>query len=812
MTITPLTADQVYQRCDPAALDFDTTDELRGAGTIIGQDRAIEALRLGTGVRNNGFNLFVLGPGGVGKHEVVSQFLHERASGEATPPDWCLVHDFNTGNRPRLIRLPPGDGRRLCKVIEDLVQELRTALPAAFESDEFQRRMRELQQEMGQRHQQAFREIQEAADQQGIALLQTQNGFTFAPKDENGEVMDPERFRELPEERREAIEKAVGELQERLQAVIQQMPRWRKEAQEKIRSLHEEMAVFAVGHLLEDLHGKWADYPGVIGHLDAIREDVTANVEALIGQGGEQGQSLQAFFRRYEVNLLVDNAEQQGARVVYEDMPSHQRLVGRVEHQVHQGALVTDHHLVRAGALHRANGGYLILDARKVLTQPLAWESLKRALFSRRVHTEPPEQYFSLISTVTLEPEPMPLDVKVILLGERSLYYLLTAYDPDFAELFKIEADFEEDLARTDESIHDYARLVATLAGEREVRPLDRQAVARVIEHASRMADDSERLSIHNRAIGDLLVEANQWAIRDDSRNIRADDIQQAIDHQVYRASRVRENIDRAIQRETLLIDTAGSAVGQVNGLSVMQLGGQAFGRPARITATARLGRGHMVDIEREAKLGGNIHSKGMMILSNLLASRFAGEAPLSLAASIAFEQSYGGIDGDSASVAEYCVLCSVLSGHGLAQGIAVTGSVNQHGQVQAVGGVNEKIEGFFDVCSQRGLDGRQGVALPRANIANLMLHPRVVDAVAAGRFHIWPLSHVDDALTLLTGTEAGVVDADGHFPDGTVNRAVADRLRHFAKLAERRSGGDGAAVKSDNGDNVGDGEDGREE
>ncbi|WP_440995316.1 Lon protease family protein [Arhodomonas sp. SL1] len=784
----PLEAKDVFHRCDPSRLPFATTAEVTATETMLGQDRALEALRVGTGVRDNGFNLFVLGPGGVGKHEVAEQFLRRRASDEATPPDWCLVHDFHSGNRPRLIRLPAGQGRRFRKAVEDLVEELKQALPAAFESDEFQRRMRELQQEFGQRQQNAFREIQEEADQHDIALLQTQNGFTFAPKDENGEVMEPERFRELPEERREAIEKTVEQLQEKLQEVIQQMPRWRKEAQQKIRELHEEMAVFAVGHLLEDLRGDWSEHEDVLAHLDAIRQDVTSNVETLLGQGGHgQQQDLEPFYRRYRVNLLVDNAEQQGAPVHYEDMPTHQRLVGRIEHQVQQGALVTDHQLVRAGALHLANGGYLVVDARKLLTQPLAWESLKRALFSRQVRTETPEQYFSLISTVTLEPEPMPLDVKVVLLGERILYYLLTAYDPDFAELFKIEADFEEDLPRTDETTQDYANLVAALAQQRSLRPLDREAVARVIEHASRLADDRERLSVHNRAISDLLTEADHWAGEADSETVRGADVQRAVDQQVYRASRIRERIDRAIQREVLLIDTEGSQVGQVNGLSVMQLGDQSFGRPSRITATARLGRGHMVDIEREAKLGGSIHSKGVMILSNLLAARFAGDTPLSLAASLAFEQSYGGVDGDSASVAEYCALCSVLSAFPLAQGVAVTGSVNQHGRVQAVGGVNEKIEGFFEVCRQRGLNGHQGVALPRSNVTNLMLHRDVVAAVEAGEFHIWPLDHVDDALTLLTGTPAGERDEAGTFPEGSVNRAVEARLLRYAELAEKR-------------------------
>jgi len=797
----PLTADQVFRSCDPDSLGFETTDEVEELDQIVGQDRAIEALRFGTGMRSAGYNLFVLGPDGAGKYEVVKRYLKERAVEEPVPDDLCYVHNFQRPNEPRLINLPAGWGEKLRKDLEQLVSELRTAIPATFESDEYQQRARELHQELNRRQQEAIREIQHEAEQQGIALIQTQGGFTFAPKKDNGEVMEPEEFHGLDKEARERLEKAVEELQEKLQAAIQQIPKMRKEVQERVRKLNEEMAEFAVGHAIQEFKDRYDDHPRVLEHLDAIKQDVIENVDSLGNQGQQWAQAMEQLMSRYHANVLVEHDQHDGAPVVYEDLPTYQHLLGRVEHHVHQGALLTDFRLINNGALHRANGGYLILDVRKLLMQPLAWEGLKRSLLSRQVKIESLEQLYSMISTVSLAPEPVPLDVKVVLLGDRMLYYLLSAYDPDFLDLFKVQADFEEDLERNDESSRLYARMIATMARRENIRALDKTGVARVIEHGSRTLEDSERLTTHNRQIGDLLTEADYWAGRAPSEVINAEHIQQAIDHQIYRASRIRERMDRAIQRDIILVDTDGEAEAQINGLSVMQLGNFAFGRPTRITATARLGRGHMVDIEREAKLGGNIHSKGMMILSNLLGSRYAKDQPLSLTASIAFEQSYGMVDGDSASVAEFCVLLSALSRLPINQSLACTGSLNQHGRVQAVGGVNEKIEGFFDVCRERGLTGRQGVLLPASNVPHLMLRRDIRQAVTEGRFHIYPLEQVDDAIELLMGKPAGERDDRGDFPESSVNRLVDERLQELARLHRRES-----PSGKDNGSNGGSG------
>jgi lon-related putative ATP-dependent protease len=802
----------LYRRCDPDSLSFSTTDELEPLGQIPGQDRALEALRFGTRVRSEGFNLFVLGPNGIGKRTLVRRYLDDQASQEPAPADWCYVHNFDHPNRPKLLELGAGEGEALRTDLDDLIDELRNAIPATFESDEYQNRIQELQQEFNQRQEEAFKEVQDEAEQYDIALIQTPGGFTFAPKKEDGHVMGSEEFHELPKEERDRIESLISDLQDRLQRVLRQIPKWRKESQEKVRELNKEMAQFAVGHRIEDLKERYQGYDRVQGHLDAIQQDVIDHVEAFTGQGqGGQAQGkqqlqlgdeetgpLEATLHRYQANVVVDNSEQNGAPVVYEDLPTHQHLVGRVEHRAQQGALFTDFTLIKPGALHKANGGYLLLDARKVLMQPFAWESLKRALYAREARIESIEQMYSLLSTVSLEPEAAPLDVKVILLGDRFLYYLLSEYDPDFQELFKVQADFEEDLPRTDDNNAVYARLIGTIAQQEGLAPFDRGAVARVIEHGSRLVEDGQRLSAHAGSIADLLREASFWAGESGRDTATAEDVQTAIDKQTYRADRVRERMERAIQRDIVLIDTEGDREGQVNGLAVLQLGGFAFGRPHRITATARVGDGNVVDIEREADLGGSIHSKGVMILSSLLGARYAPDESLSLTASITFEQSYGMVEGDSASVAELCALLSALTDTPFRQDVAVTGSVNQHGQVQAIGGVNEKVEGFFDICSQRGLTGEQGVMIPAANVEHLMLRRDVREAAEAGRFHIYPIQRVDDALSLFSGLSAGEPDEEGAFPEGTFNRRVANRLRELARLRRENNRDDDADGQRD--------------
>ncbi len=782
----PLPLETLYRGCDPAEFSFETTADLELIEWPPGQQRAMDAIQLAASVRRPGFNLFVMGPPGADTLDMTCRFLERVAKAEAPPGDWCYLHNFDEPDRPRLLRLPAGRGQQWRSELERLIDDMRTSVPATFESEEYQNRLQELQQQHNRRHRQAFEQMQQEAEGNNVALLNTPTGFAFAPMNESGEVIAPDAFQKLPEEERKRFQEMIEHLQRQLQELFRQFPQWQKETQQEIRKLNEEMTLLAIGRPIEVLGERYGEFPVAVAHLEAVRDDLVGNFEVF--RSGER-EHIERLLHRYQANLLVHSEEDGGAPVIYEDMPTHQRLVGRIEYLVHDGALVTDFTQIRPGALHRANGGYLLLDVRKVLTHAFAWETLKRTLFAEEIRPESLEKIYGFWTTASPEPEPVPLKVKIILLGDRVLYYLLAAHDPEFADLFKVEADLEDDLPADREARQLFARMIATIASRETLRPLDRAAVARLIEHASRMAADSERLSAKGRELADLMVEASHYAEQDMAECVGVHQIEMALAAQEHRASRVRERSREMVRRGIQVIATEGLQVGTINGLSVLQLGDYAFGQPTRITATARPGRGQLVDIEREVKLGGRVHSKGVMILARFLGSRYAPDNELSLSASLAFEQSYGRIDGDSASVAELCALISAISRVPLRQGIAVTGSVNQHGEVQAVGGVNEKVEGFFDVCRAAGLDGNQAVALPAANVSHLMLHRDVRDAVAVGRFQLYPLTHVDDALALLTGMDPGNRVEDGNWSEGSLNRAVADRLAAFSRAQRRPDG-----------------------
>jgi lon-related putative ATP-dependent protease len=797
--VKPLEATALYQRCDPAQFTFETTADLQDLAEVIGQERAVEAVRFGIGIRRDGFNLFALGPEGTGKYAVVRHYLERQAATQPPPSDWCYVYNFVEAHKPCAIRLSAGGGATLRREMEHLVEELRTAIPTTFESENYRTRRQDIEEEFRERQEKAIADVQRQAQERGLALIRTPMGLAFAPT-RGGQVISPEDFQKLPPEEQERAQASVSALQDELQKSLGQMPQWDRERREKVKALDREVATYAVGHLIEDLRRSHADLPEVSEYLRRVQQDVMENLdefrraaEAPEAQPPTPAEGAlrrlptpagSAFFRRYQVNVIVDHSGATGAPVIYEDHPTAQNLVGRIEHMAQMGALITDFNLIKAGALHRANGGYLILEARKVLLQPFAWEELKRALSSEEIRVEVLGQTLSLISTVSLEPEPIPLDVKVVLLGERLLYYTLSQLDPDFAELFKVAADFEDQMDRTSDTHLLYARMIATIVRQEGLRPFDRQAVARVIEQSARIAGDAERLSTHVRSIADLLREADYWAGEAQHGVVSAANVQRAIDAQIYRSDRVRERIQEEIQRGTILIDSQGATVGQVNGLSVITLGQFAFGRPSRITARVRLGRGEVVDIEREVALGGPIHSKGVLILSSYLGARYAMDRPLSLSASLVFEQSYSGVEGDSASSAELYALLSALADLPIKQGLAVTGSVNQYGQVQAIGGVNEKIEGFFDVCRAQGLTGEQGVLIPASNVKHLMLRHDVVAAVAAGQFQVYAVETIDQGIEILTGVPAGERDAQGEFPAGSVNQRVEARL---IALSEKR-------------------------
>ncbi|HLF58926.1 MAG TPA: ATP-binding protein, partial [Alphaproteobacteria bacterium] len=699
-TIAPLPPDALYRRCDPAQFTFATTAELETLEEILGQARAIEAVTFGIGMRRQGYNLFLLGPAGIGKHTLARQFLDRQAKAGPPPSDWCYINNFDGPGKPRALRLPAGTAVRLRADMERLVEELRSAVPSAFDSDDYRNRKQTIEQQFKERHEQSFAEIQKRAREKNIALIRTPGGIALGPTRDD-EVLSAEEFRKLPEAEQERLKADMEDVQRQLQETLHLVPKWDKEQREKVRELNREVTRFAVGHLIDELRKNYGDLENVCDYLAAAEADIIENAQDFLAASGAEPPPGLPFlppmespsFTRYEVNVLIDNTALIGAPVVYEDHPTHPNLIGRVEHVAQFGALITDFTLIKPGALHRANGGYLILDALKVLTQPFAWEELKRVLRAGEIRVESLGQMLSLVSTVSLEPEPIPLDVKVVLLGERILYYLLIALDPEFNELFKVAADFEEDMQTTAEIVPLYARLIGTMAKSENLRPFDRGAVARVIEHSARLAGDAEKMSTHVLSVGDVLREADFWSSKNGHEAVTADDVESAIEAQIRRASRVRERIGEEIKRGAILIDTAGAVAGQVNGLSVLKLGQYAFGRPTRITARVRLGQGRVVDIEREVKLGGPIHSKGILILTGFLGARYAPDRPLSLSASLVFEQSYVEVEGDSASLAELAALLSALADVPIRQSLAVTGSVNQFGQVQAIGGVNEKIE-----------------------------------------------------------------------------------------------------------------------
>lgn len=789
-----LQVEELFQTCDPEDFTFETTKDLETLAEVVGQPRAVEAMRFGLGINQKGYNIFALGPSGMGKQSIMRRFFEGQAEDEAVPSDWCYVNNFEDSQKPLAIELPAGMGSDLREDMETLTKGFSTALSAAFESEEYQSRRQAITETTQEKQEKAFRELQEKAREKDVRLVRTPTGLVVAPV-HDGEALSPEELEELSEEKRQELQQKVEEVQSELQEILQQVPGWNSELQEELEELNKEMAEIAVGGLIDDLREKYADFPDVVDFLDGVQEDVVEHAEdflpsqgeqkqllAAMGGRGQQAQRQESRLRKYKVNLIVDHSSSDHAPVIYEDSPTYQNLIGRIEHIAQMGALMTDFNLIKPGVLHKANGGYLLLDARKVLTQPYAWETLKRALQAGKITIESLRRRLGLISTTSLEPEPIPLDVKVGLYGERMLYYLLYQLDPDFAKLFKVEADFEDEMERTGENQEIYARLIATMVEDHDLLPLDKGAVARVIERSSRLVSDREKLTTEHESIRDLLREANYFAREEDADVVGVDHVQQALEAQIYRADRIRGKMQERILRDTVLIDTEGETVGQVNGLSVISLSNFRFGRPNRITARVRMGKGKVVDIEREVDLGGPVHSKGVLILSGFLSSRYASETPLSLSASLVFEQSYGGIDGDSASSAELYALLSAVAEIPLRQNLAVTGSVNQHGQVQAIGGVNEKVEGFFDICQAEGLTGDQGVLIPASNQKHLMLREDVVDAVQEEEFHIYPVETIDQGIELMTGVTAGERDEDGEYPEESFNHAVENRLRDLAK------------------------------
>ncbi|WP_323845191.1 ATP-binding protein [Microbulbifer magnicolonia] len=792
MNLDPLAPEQLYQHCPLEWLELQAEVGEADDSRHFGQERALEALEFALDMSGNGYNLYVAGSVGLGKHALVMKRIGAWAQKQDAAADLCYIHNFDAEHKPHALVLPPGTARELKRDTEDLLEHLLTAIPDIFKSDEYRARRDELKQQLEDREEQTFAELVERAKELGIGVVRTPSGYTIGPL-VDGEFISPKKFSELPEEEQQRLKENIEKVNVDLKETLGRALRWHEKLAKDLKRLIREYLHLTLDERIDWLRRRYQNLDQVQAFIENIKHGVIENADDFRA-AGEQAQKegivprklIRAReFNRFRVNILVDNGDAEGAPVIYEDNPIYTNLLGRIEHESQMGTLTTNFKLIKGGALHRANGGCLILDAHRLLMTPFAWETLKRALHSRELKVQPLEMQMGLLSTITLEPEPIPLNVNVVLIGERWLYYLLKAHDPEAKQLFKVYADFAEDIDRERESVAAYAQLIFGLARGEKLRPFSQNAVARVVEQAARLAGDAKKLSLHGERLADLLREADYWCRREEAEQVERLHVQRAIDQREYRQRQWQERLQESIERDILMIDTEGSQVAQINGLSVIQLGDSAFGRPSRITATARLGSGKMVDIERESELGGPLHSKGVMILSAFLANRYAPSQPFSLSASLVFEQSYGPVDGDSASLAELCALLSAIAQVPLRQRLAVTGSVNQLGQVQAVGGVNEKIEGFFEVCQARGLSGEHGVIIPAANIQHLMLKEAVVQAVREQKFAVYAVASVDEAIELLTGLEAGMADERGEYPESSFNGKVQRRL---GELEESRS------------------------
>ncbi|MCS7005944.1 MAG: ATP-binding protein [Thermoleophilia bacterium] len=782
-----LPPERLRRRVDPARLGFASTAEVEPLVGTVGQPRALDALEFGLAATTHGFNVFVAGMPGSGRLSTVLDYLQTLAADRPPPPDWVYVHDFADGDRPDAIALPAGRGVEFARAMDEFVEAARREIQRAFESEEYDRRQREILAEIAAEREREEQELTSFAAERMVALKTTLMGVASIPL-VDGKPITREQFEQLPEAEREAIAKATSEVEERAAAFVRQVRRLEQEATRRVRELEREVALYAFEPLLRELRERFGEIEGVLSYLDAVRDDVLDHIGDFRGEPEPPPLPLPGVpprprdFSRYSVNVLVDNSATTGAPIVVERNPTYYNLLGRIEYRPAFGAMVTDFREVKAGALHRANGGFLVLEALDVLRHPFAWEALKRAVRTSEVRIESLGEEFSTVPLATLRPEPIPLDVKVVLIGSPFLYHLLFAFDEDLRELFKVKADFSPDLEWTREHERNYAAFVSRCVRDHGLRHFDASAVARVIEHGARLRESQRKLSARLLEVSDVVAEASFWAERAGHELVRAEDVELAIRKREFRSSLLEERIRELIAEGTIVIETEGERVGQVNGLAILDLGDYSFGRPSRVSARVSLGRGRVESIEREIELSGPIHSKGVLILSGYLQATYAQEWPLAVSATLTFEQSYDEVEGDSASSTELYALLSALSGLPLDQGIAVTGSVDQHGRVQAVGGVTRKIEGFYATCVVQGLTGRQGVIVPAANVRNLMLHEDVVEAVRAGRFHVWAVRTIDEGIELLTGRRAGRRRADGTFPPDSVHGLVAARLESYAR------------------------------
>lgn len=788
MEIKKLPPESLRWICNPREFEFNTTEEVQPLEGTIGQERALRAIDFGLGLESQGFNIYILGESGTGKTTTINKILEMRAMKEKVPDDWCYVYNFDDPDRPKTMSLTPGMGIILQKDMDGLINILKAEIPKIFESKEYEKHRNQILEEYQEKSKELLSKIEVEATKKGFTLRKTATGIILAPIKNGGETLSQDEFGALEEDRRRRLEELSKELQEKLNDALRLAREGEKELKEKISKLERDAALTVVDQLITELESKYGLYPEILKYFEDVKEDILVNLEdfkapeeAIPSLPFLKMPKAEPSFNRYKINVLVNNSGAQGAPVVIETNPTYLNLFGRIEHKIQYGIAITDFTMIKAGSVHRANGGYLVVNALDLLRNIFVWDALKRMIKNREIKIEDIWEQYRLISTVTLKPEPIPLNIKVVLLGSPYLYYLLYNLDEDYKKLFKVKADFDNRMMRTKENLLKYASFISARCREENLRHFDRTGVAKVIEYGVRLAEDQKRLSAKFFNIADIVREANYWASQDGNSYITARHVEKALEEKIYRCNKIEERIQELIDEGTIMVDVDGAVVGQVNGIAVIDLGDYGFGKPSRITAKTYTGKAGVVNIERETKMSGRIHDKAHMILTGYLGGKFSQELPLTLSASICFEQLYEEVEGDSATCTELYALLSSLSGLPIKQGIAVTGSMNQRGEVQPVGGINEKIEGFFEVCKLGGLTGEQGVIIPERNVKNLMLKEAVVEAVRDGKFYIYPIGDIDEGIEILTGVDAGKKREDGIYPEGTVNYLVDKRLRDIA-------------------------------
>ncbi len=773
-----------------------STKDLIPLSEIIGQERAVRALKFGLGIKNHGFNVYVAGYPGTGRKTAVKNFVEAQAKTQPVPPDWCYVNNFSNQYEPKAIKLQAGKGKEFREDLKNFIENAKTALPKAFESDDYVAKREATIKELENQRKQLINELSIKAQSEGFVIQTTPIGILLVPV-LDGKPLSDEELLALPQKIKDKFNEKREALESEFRTTMRQLIDMERKIHEALKKLNKEVALYALGNQMEGLADKYRVYSEVTTYLKEVENDILENLQQFIRRGEPEQQfpfpmpwMREEPYKKYEVNLVIDNSNSTGAPVVVETNPTYHNLLGRTEKEAQFGALTTDFSMIRAGSIHRANGGYLIIPVEDLLRNPFSYDGLKRDIRDEKMSIEEPEERYGFLSVKTLKPQPIPLTTKIILIGTSYLYQMMFSLDPDFQELFKIKAEFDTTMPRTDEKVQQYAAFVCGLCEKENLKHLDGAGLAKIVEYSSRIIEDQYKLSTQFSAIADILRESNYYASQDNSEFISGEHVKKAIEEKIYRSKLIQEKIQEMITRGFFLIDTVDQKVGQVNGLSVMGLGDFAFGMPSRVTVSIGLGREGIIDIEREAKMGGPIHTKGVLILSGYLNDKYAKDKPLSLSARLVFEQNYEGVEGDSASSTElYCIMSS-LSGLPIKQNIAVTGSVNQKGEVQAIGGVNEKIEGFFEVCKAKGLTGEQGVMIPDSNVQNLMLKEEVVEAVNTGKFKVYSVKTIDEGIEVLTGLKGGQRQADGTFEEGTVNYLVDKHLKEMAdKLREYPAG-----------------------